>query len=91
MSDSPVFRTIEGPTDLERFLGLPYSLNPELADDLRLGRRRTEWMWMALIDDSVVHRDWHGGATPEKTSLHCWTSSTSPTPAIRCIASPPET
>ena len=70
MPVSPLFRTIEGPTELERFLGLPYSLNPELADDLRLGRRRTEWMWMALIDDSVVARvAWWGNPGDNKPAL----------------------
>ena len=70
MSVSPRIRTIEGPTELDRFLGLPYTLNPELADDLRLGRRRTEWMWMALIDDSVVARvAWWGNPGEDKPAL----------------------
>jgi len=33
---------------LGRFCQLPYVLNHELADDLDQGRRRPEWMWMAL-------------------------------------------
>jgi hypothetical protein len=36
--------------------GPAYVLNEELADDLGAGRRRHEWMWMALRDDHLVAR-----------------------------------
>jgi len=61
---------MDGPTELDRFLGLPYTLNDELADDLRQGRRRTEWMWMALIDESVVARvAWWGNPGDDEPAL----------------------
>ncbi len=70
MSDSPLYRTVEGGGDLDRFQGLSYTLNHEIADDLRQGRRKTEWMWMALIDDSVVARlAWWGNPGDVTPSL----------------------
>jgi RimJ/RimL family protein N-acetyltransferase len=70
VSDFSLFRAIKGPIELDRFLGLPYTLNHELADDLREGRRRADWMWMALIDDSVVARvAWWGNPGDDKPSL----------------------
>ena len=56
MSSPALIRTMTGPHELDLFLSVPYSLNHELADDLRAGRRRTEWMWMALVDGNVVAR-----------------------------------
>ena len=50
------FRPITGPTELGLFTTLPYRLNEELADDLRLGRRQPGWMWMALRDGRLVAR-----------------------------------
>lgn len=35
---------------------LPYVLNHELAEDLGSGRRRPEWMWVALRGERVVAR-----------------------------------
>ncbi len=70
MSGSPLLRPLDGPTELDRFLVLPYTLNHELADDLRQGRRRTEWMWIALVDDSVVARvAWWGNPGDNKPAL----------------------
>lgn len=61
---------MEGPTELNRFLGLPSSLNHELADDLRQGRRRTDWMWMAPADERVVARvAWWGNPGDNQPSL----------------------
>jgi len=37
-------RAITGEGELDRFNSLPYSLNGELLDDLRAGRRRPSWM-----------------------------------------------
>lgn len=45
-----------GSGELELFNTLPYVLNDELADDLDSGRRRPEWMWMALRGDRLVAR-----------------------------------
>jgi hypothetical protein len=44
-------RPITGPGELDLFLQFPYVLNAELADDLEAGRRRPEWMWVALRGD----------------------------------------
>lgn len=49
-------RHITGSEELDLFCRLPYVLNEELADDLDTGRRRPEWMWMALRGDRLVAR-----------------------------------
>jgi hypothetical protein len=52
-------RPISGRDELSLFTELPYVLNDELADDLTAGRRRPEWMWVALDGsdgDRVVAR-----------------------------------
>jgi RimJ/RimL family protein N-acetyltransferase len=49
-------RPITGPGELDLFNGLPYALNEELADDLAAGRRRPEWMWVALRGGRPVAR-----------------------------------
>lgn len=61
-------RPITGRDELNLFSRLPYVLNEELADDLAAGRRRPEWMWVALRGDRLVARAaWWcrtGDATP---------------------------
>jgi hypothetical protein len=42
--------------ELDLFTGLPYTLNGELADDLAAGRRRPEWLWVALRGDRLLAR-----------------------------------
>jgi ribosomal protein S18 acetylase RimI-like enzyme len=49
-------RPMTGRGELELFNRFPYALNEELADDLDAGRRRPEWMWMALRGDHLVAR-----------------------------------
>ena len=49
-------RPITGPDELDLFNRLTYVLNDQLADDLANGRRRPEWLWMALRGDTVVAR-----------------------------------
>ncbi|MFB8208937.1 GNAT family N-acetyltransferase [Streptomyces sp. NPDC056010] len=59
MPDAPLdltIRPLTGPEELKLFLELPYVLDHELADDLTTGRRRPEWMWVALRGDRVVAR-----------------------------------
>ncbi|MFB8083763.1 GNAT family N-acetyltransferase [Streptomyces sp. NPDC055992] len=59
MPDAPLalsIRPLSGPEELNLFLELPYALDHELADDLAAGRRRPEWMWVALRGDRVVAR-----------------------------------
>ena len=47
---------ITGREELGLFSQLPYVLNEELADDLAAGRRRPEWMWVALRGDRLLAR-----------------------------------
>ncbi|MGN5634950.1 GNAT family N-acetyltransferase [Streptomyces sp. AC154] len=49
-------RPLTGPQELDLFRRLPYVLDHELADDLDSGRRRPEWMWVALRGERVVAR-----------------------------------
>ena len=49
-------RPITGPDELDLFNTLPYLLNDEIGDDLAAGRRRPEWLWLALRGDRVVAR-----------------------------------
>ncbi|MGS2618991.1 GNAT family N-acetyltransferase [Micromonospora sp. LZ34] len=49
-------RPITGRDELTLFRRLPYVLDDELADDLDAGRRRPEWLWVALRGDRVVAR-----------------------------------
>jgi hypothetical protein len=49
-------RPITGREELDLFSRLPYVVNEELAGDLGAGRRRPEWMWMALRGDRLVAR-----------------------------------
>lgn len=55
-SNDLTVRPIAGPEELDLFCRLPYVLDDELADDLAAGRRRPEWMWVALRGDRVVAR-----------------------------------
>ncbi len=61
-------RPLSGPDELALFQRLSYVLDHELEDDLGAGRRRLEWMWIALRDDRVLARiSWwttSGGDTP---------------------------
>ncbi|MFJ2306266.1 GNAT family N-acetyltransferase [Streptomyces sp. NPDC087787] len=49
-------RPITGREELDLFRRLPYTLNEELADDLAAGRRRPEWMWVAVRGDRLLAR-----------------------------------
>jgi RimJ/RimL family protein N-acetyltransferase len=56
-------RPISGRVELEMFCQLPYVLNEELSDDLATGRRRPEWMWVALRNERLLARvAWWGDA-----------------------------
>jgi RimJ/RimL family protein N-acetyltransferase len=54
--DDLTMRPITGPEELDLFSQLPYTLDEELADDLATGRRRPEWMWVALRGDRLLAR-----------------------------------
>ncbi|MEU8674662.1 GNAT family N-acetyltransferase [Streptomyces sp. NPDC048560] len=49
-------RPLTGPDELGLFCRLSYVLDHELADDLATGRRRPDWMWVALHGERVVGR-----------------------------------
>jgi RimJ/RimL family protein N-acetyltransferase len=56
-------RPITGRDELGLFSRLPYVLNEELADDLTHGRRRPEWMWIALHGGRLLARvAWWSGS-----------------------------
>jgi RimJ/RimL family protein N-acetyltransferase len=44
------------PGELDLFNSFPYPLNKEIAGDLAAGRRRPEWLWLALRGDRVTAR-----------------------------------
>ncbi|GAA3257905.1 hypothetical protein [Nonomuraea helvata] len=63
-----IFRPITGPEEMNLFNALPGPYNDSLAEDLRNGRCRAEWMWMALRDGRPVARvGWwsRSGTRPE--------------------------
>ncbi|MFJ7196495.1 MULTISPECIES: GNAT family N-acetyltransferase [unclassified Streptomyces] len=49
-------RPLAGPEELGLFRRLSYTLDHELADDLESGRRRLEWMWVAMRGERLVAR-----------------------------------
>lgn len=51
-----ILRPITGPDELDLFNSLPYVLNDEVGGDLAAGRRRPEWLWLALRGDRMVAR-----------------------------------
>ncbi|MCX5203441.1 GNAT family N-acetyltransferase [Streptomyces sp. NBC_00237] len=53
---SVILRPLAGPEELGLFLGLTYSLDHELADDLAGGRRLPSWMWVAERGGRVLAR-----------------------------------
>ncbi|WP_017547020.1 GNAT family N-acetyltransferase [Nocardiopsis prasina] len=55
-NDRFTLRPITGRAELDLFNRLPYTLNHEFADDLDAGRRRPDWMWVALRGDRLVAR-----------------------------------
>jgi RimJ/RimL family protein N-acetyltransferase len=71
MTVEPItIRALSGPDELDLFLQLSYVLDHELAEDLERGRRRPEWMWIALRGDHVVAR------------LAWWTGTEGGAPAV---------
>jgi RimJ/RimL family protein N-acetyltransferase len=60
-------RPIAGREELSLFSRLPYAFNEELADDLAVGRRRPEWMWVALRGDHLLARVAWWGQTGDDT------------------------
>jgi RimJ/RimL family protein N-acetyltransferase len=65
-----ILRPITVPDELDLFNRLPYILNDELGSDLAAGRRRPEWLWLALRGDRVVARaGWWSRAGDEHPQL----------------------
>ena len=63
-------RCITGAEELDLFCTLTYTLDDELADDLASGRRRPQWMWVALRGGRLMARAaWWGGADDAAPSL----------------------
>jgi RimJ/RimL family protein N-acetyltransferase len=60
-------RPIAGCEELDLFSRLPYVLNEELGGDLAAGRRRPEWMWVALHGDQLLARVAWWGRTGDDT------------------------
>jgi RimJ/RimL family protein N-acetyltransferase len=56
VSPELILRPVTGPDELDLFNSLPYLLNDEVAADLAAGRRRLDWLWMALRGDRLVAR-----------------------------------
>jgi GNAT superfamily N-acetyltransferase len=54
--DDLTIRPITGPGELDLINRFPYRLNEELAADLDNGRRRPEWLWLALRDGRLAAR-----------------------------------
>jgi len=68
--DHLTLRPLTGRAELDLFNRLPYLLNGELAADLEAGRRRPEWLWVALRGDRLVARAaWWARAGDEKPEL----------------------
>ncbi|SER03973.1 GNAT family N-acetyltransferase [Actinokineospora terrae] len=63
-----VLRPLSGPEELHLFTAFPYVLNDEIPRDLDSGRRRPEWLWVALRGERVVARagwwSWPGSEHP---------------------------
>lgn len=51
-----ILRPITGRAELALFTRLSYVLDEELEDDLDAGRRRPEWLWVALRGDKLLAR-----------------------------------
>jgi RimJ/RimL family protein N-acetyltransferase len=56
MPNDLTLRPISGPEELDLFTRLPCPFDDELAADLAAGRRRAEWMWVALRGGRLVAR-----------------------------------
>ncbi len=54
--DGLTLRPVLDEGEVARFNSFPYTLNDEIVDDLAIGRRRLEWLWLALRGDDVVAR-----------------------------------
>ncbi|GLW89947.1 GNAT family N-acetyltransferase [Actinokineospora globicatena] len=51
-----ILRPITGLDELDLFTSVPYGLNAEIPRDFTEGRRKPEWLWVALRGDQLVAR-----------------------------------
>jgi RimJ/RimL family protein N-acetyltransferase len=54
--DHLTVRPLTGRSELDLFRSIPYVLNGELDGDLDAGRRRLDWLWVALRGDRLIAR-----------------------------------
>ena len=54
--DRTTVRPLSGREDLDLFRSIPYVLNSELEGDLDAGRRRFDWLWVALRANRLAGR-----------------------------------
>jgi GNAT superfamily N-acetyltransferase len=68
------FRPITGRDELDLFRRLPYVLDAELDGDLTAGRRRPEWLWVALDGDRLVAKVawWARAGSAEPFLMDCF-------------------
>ena len=71
---APVFEelgeVVDGAEELDLFCTLTYTLDDELVDDLVSGRRRPQWMWVALRGEHLVARAAWWGSAGGQLGLH---------------------
>ncbi|MFG1604603.1 GNAT family N-acetyltransferase [Actinoplanes sp. NPDC049265] len=81
-------RPITGPDELDLFNRLPYVLNSEIATDLDAGRRRLEWLWLALRGDRVVARAgwWSRPGDPHPLLMDVFDVAGDPGDAVELLA-----
>jgi RimJ/RimL family protein N-acetyltransferase len=80
-------RPITGPDELELFNSLPYVLNDEIAGDLVAGRRRPEWLWLALRSGRVVARAgwWSRAGDPDPMLMDIFDIDGDPDDGVRLL------
>ena len=70
MHSDLTMRPLRGREELDLFRSIPYVINHEIESDLDAGRRRLEWLWVALRGDRLVGR------------IGWWTRSAGELPAV---------
>ncbi|NOK62514.1 MAG: N-acetyltransferase [Chloroflexi bacterium AL-W] len=63
-------RPLNGREELDLFCSIPYAINHEIHSDLDCGRRRLEWLWVAVQDGRLLGR------------IGWWTRSAGEPPAV---------
>ncbi|NOK60123.1 MAG: N-acetyltransferase [Chloroflexi bacterium AL-W] len=63
-------RPLNGNEELDLFCSIPYVINHEIPSDLDCGRRRLEWLWVAVQNERLLGR------------IGWWTRSAGESPAV---------